>query len=46
MDEMLDRMVDAVGRMMLPKALEYGEDSERVAEQVLGICRSRIESFQ
>ena len=44
-DEMLGRMKEAVDRITLPKALEYGLEGEKMAQQLLDICRSRIESF-
>ena len=44
-DQMLRQLTDAVGRVALPEALEYGEAGEKVAMQVLDICRGRMEAF-
>jgi serine/threonine-protein kinase HipA len=44
-DQMLQRLSDAVDRTALPKGLECGEAAEKVAKQLLAICRRRIESF-
>jgi len=44
-DGMLGRLTYAVDRIALPEALEYGEAGEKMARQLLDICRSRIESF-
>src|ERR1700687_2175301 len=44
-DEMLRRLTEAVDRIALPEGVEYDEAGERVAKQVLNICRSRTESF-
>ena len=44
-DEMLGRLTDALNRIRLPKALEYDAAGEKAARELLGICRSRIESF-
>jgi len=44
-DQMLKRLTDAVDRAALPEGLEYGEAGEKVAKQLLNICRRRIESF-
>ena len=44
-DEMLARMKEAVDRITLPKTLRYGPQAERMAQRLLDICRSRIESF-
>lgn len=44
-DGMLGRLGDALDRIALPEGLEYGERSEQVAQRLLSICRSRLESF-
>jgi len=44
-DQMLRQLTDAVGRVALPEALEYGEAGEKMATQILDICRRRIEAF-
>ena len=44
-DEMLGRMKEAVAGIMLPKGFEYGAEAEKMAQALLDICRSRIESF-
>lgn len=44
-DQMLQRLSDAVDRTALPKGLEYGAAGEKVAKQLLDICRGRIKSF-
>jgi serine/threonine-protein kinase HipA len=45
MDEMLERLAQALGRIALPKALAYSAEGAERAEEVLAICRGRIESF-
>jgi serine/threonine-protein kinase HipA len=45
MDEMLERMNEAVDRITLPKVLEYGAEGEKILTQLIDICRSRIEGF-
>ena len=44
-DQMLRQLTDAVGRVALPEALEYGEAGEKMGTQILDICRRRIEGF-
>ena len=44
-DQLLRRLTEAIDQIALPKALEYGEAGEKMATQLLGISRSRIESF-
>jgi serine/threonine-protein kinase HipA len=44
-DEMLGRLTEAVGRITLPKALEYGAEGKKMAKELLDISRSRIETF-
>lgn len=44
-DDMLARMKEAVDRITLPEALEYAPEAEKMAQQLLDICRARIESF-
>jgi len=44
-DEMIGRMKEAVARITLPKGLEYGAEGEKIAQELLDICRGRIESF-
>lgn len=44
-DETLGGMKEAVDRIALPKALEYGVEREKMVHQLLDICRSRIKSF-
>ncbi len=44
-DQMLRRLTDAVGRVALPGALEYSEAGEKMATQILDLCRRRIEAF-
>ncbi|HEY5305231.1 MAG TPA: type II toxin-antitoxin system HipA family toxin [Pseudolabrys sp.] len=45
-DEMLENLRTAVSRIGLPKKLEYGADSQRMADELLNLCRGRIESFR
>ena len=45
MDDMLGRLAQGLGRIALPKALEYSPEGEKRAGEMLAICRSRIESF-
>ncbi|MFQ5666116.1 MAG: hypothetical protein ACE5I7_06745, partial [Candidatus Binatia bacterium] len=44
-DGMLGKMADAVDRIALPEAVVYGEAGEKVAKQLLDICRRRMRSF-
>lgn len=44
-DQMLGQMKEAIDRITLPKALDYGAECEKMAFQLFDICRSRIESF-
>jgi serine/threonine-protein kinase HipA len=44
-DEMLGRMKEAVAGITLPKGFEYEAEAEKMAQELLDICRSRIESF-
>ncbi|MHB8347401.1 MAG: type II toxin-antitoxin system HipA family toxin [Acidiferrobacterales bacterium] len=44
-DEMLGRMNEAVNRITLPSVLKYGTEGGKMAQQMLDICRNRIESF-
>ena len=45
MDEMLERLARALSRIALPKALAYSAEGKERAEEMLALCRSRIESF-
>jgi serine/threonine-protein kinase HipA len=45
MDEMLGLLTEAIGRITLPQALQYGAEGEKMAQQLVDICRSRIETF-
>ena len=45
-DEMLGRLREAVGRIALPKDLEYGTEPHKIAKEMLDISRSRIEAFE
>jgi hypothetical protein len=38
-------MKEAVAGITLPKGLEYGAEAEEMAQELLDICRSRIESL-
>jgi serine/threonine-protein kinase HipA len=44
-DEMLGRLAEAIGRITLPKALEYGAEGRKIAKELLDISGRRIESF-
>jgi serine/threonine-protein kinase HipA len=44
-DEMLGRMKEAVAGITLPKGLEYGAEAEKIARELVEICRGRIEAF-
>ena len=44
-DEMSGRLGEAIGRIALPKGLEYGAEGRKMATELLDICLSRIESF-
>ncbi|MGH7856098.1 MAG: type II toxin-antitoxin system HipA family toxin [Candidatus Binatia bacterium] len=45
MDGVLRRVADAIERISLPPGLDCGEAGEKVAEQLLTICRGRTDSF-
>lgn len=42
---MLERLATALDRVALSQALSRRPDCARVAEQVLEICRARLEQF-
>jgi len=44
-DQILEHTREAIDRITLPKALDYGAEYEKMALQLFDICRSRIESF-
>ena len=44
-DQILGQMKEAIDRITLPKALDYGAEWEEMAFQLFDITRSRIESF-
>ncbi|MGC2221564.1 MAG: HipA domain-containing protein [Methylocella sp.] len=44
-DQILEHTREAIDRITLPKALDYGAECEKMALQLFDICRSRIESF-
>jgi serine/threonine-protein kinase HipA len=44
-DQVLRQLTDAVGRVALPEPSEYGEAGEKMATQIIDICRRRIEAF-
>ncbi len=44
-DQILRQLTGAVDQVALPEALEYGEAGEKMAMQILEICRRRIEAF-
>jgi serine/threonine-protein kinase HipA len=46
MDKLLEQMGKAIGKTGLPVLAAYGPDGERMAEQMLGIVRSRLSSFK
>jgi serine/threonine-protein kinase HipA len=43
MDDLLQRLRDAIERIALPKAIEVTDDARRVTAEMLDICRTRIE---
>ena len=42
---MLGRLGEAIGRIALPKTLEYSAEGRKMAKELLDITRSRIELF-
>jgi serine/threonine-protein kinase HipA len=44
-DDMLQRLIGAIDGMRLPKAIEPGASARKMVEDMLGICRRRIEAF-
>ena len=44
-DEMLGRLGEAIGRIALPKGLEYSAEGRKMAKALLDVTLSRIKSF-
>jgi len=44
-DELLDRLASALVDVRLPGEIDIGQRNEDLAEQVLGLCRRRVEAF-
>jgi len=44
-DDMLRRLGDIIDRIALPKAVEYSVDGRKTIEDVLALCRSRMEGM-
>jgi len=44
-DEMLGRMKEAIVGITSPKGFNYGAEAEKMGQELLDICSSRIESF-
>ena len=44
-DEMLGRMKEAILGITSPKGFDYGAEAEKMGQELLDICSSRIESF-
>lgn len=45
MNETLARMKEAIAVITFPTELEYGAEGKKIAQELLDICRGRIESF-
>lgn len=41
-DDLVQRLQEAVDRIALPKAMEFTEDARKIAEEGLSLCRQRI----
>ena len=44
-DDTLSRMALAIDQLSLPKAIERSQQTEKLIEEMLDICRSRVEAF-
>ena len=45
-DELLRRFREAVDRIALPKEMKYTEDARKIVDEVIKICRQRIEGMR
>jgi serine/threonine-protein kinase HipA len=45
MDKMLNRLASGATQVQLPEGIEYSVEAEKMAREVLELCRSRVQSF-